>query len=393
MARTSRDPSGALLALVAMLAALVGCTGEDRDPEVGSETHFLTHCTGDCGPGLTCLCGVCTKACTGDSECSSYGERAACVPLPASPEASAGLTCAKGATCDAQCLTSADCTTLGADFRCDAGYCRRGTSTCPTPALVASEQTRSLLIDGRQRDYVLHVPAGYTGESPVPLVLDFHAMGSPAGWQADNSGFRELAEREGFLVAWPEGLDATWDLGPCCTLGSPTDDFAFARAIVRQLTTLACVDPKRIYATGFSLGAGMSYYLGCRQAELFAAVAASGMDLFVDAEATCQPSRPVTEISFRGTADTVVPYTGGVSSPPGHPEMLQTLLGAVGTFEKWAAVNGCDGEPSAPDTEGCSSYTSCENDTEVTLCSVEGQGQVMGSAERIWQTLSRHEMP
>jgi polyhydroxybutyrate depolymerase len=212
-------------------------------------------------------------------------------------------------------------------------------------------------------------------------------------WEQTNSGLKEVSDQQGPIVVWPQGADNTWNVGPCCAAVGAPDDFEFARAIVRQLSTEACIDPSRVYATGFSMGASMAYYLGCKQAEVFAAIAASSMDLFVDAQLECQPTRAMTEISFRGTSDTVVPYAGGASNPPGRPDLTNELLGAKGTFEKWASIDQCTGAPSAADANGCSSYSGCRDNTEVILCTTEGGGQIMGSATLAWQTLKRHSMP
>lgn len=218
-------------------------------------------------------------------------------------------------------------------------------------------------------------------------------MPSDAQWEEANSGFLALSDQEGFIVAWPQGIEGTWNIGPCCTTSSTVNDYGFARALVRQLSIEACIDPRRVYAVGFSMGGAMAYYLACKEAEVFASVAASSMDLFADSELTCQPSRAVSEISFRGTADTVVPYAGGASSPPGEPDVTANLLGAVGTFQKWESLDQCTGSPTPEDTNGCSTYSACQDGTQVTLCTTQGGGQVIGDANLAWDTLKNHPMP
>ena len=79
--------------------------------------------------------------------------------------------------------------------------------------------------------------------------------------------------------------------------------------------------------------------------------------------------------------------------PPGHPEMSFEVLGAVGTFKKWASIDQCTGTPSAEDANGCSTYSACQAGTEVTLCTTQGAGQVVGSASLAWDMLKRHPMP
>ena len=106
-------------------------------------------------------------------------------------------------------------------------------------------------------------------------------------------------------MAFPSGLTgpsgAAWNVGPCCVAN--VDDVAFTRALVAQISMTACIDPKRVYATGFSMGGGMAHYIACHAADVFAAVAPSAFDLLQENVGDCLPPRPITVISFRGSAD------------------------------------------------------------------------------------------
>jgi polyhydroxybutyrate depolymerase len=382
-----------LLGVVCLFVIIPCCKSDPQDPQTGTETNFLGHCDGTCGEGLTCLCGVCTKACTGANECAPLGASALCVPVVGQPDSGTAASCQQGATCDKVCVNARDCADLGTGYQCETGFCRKGNMICPGNALPPGDASREILVNGTSRAYLLHVPPSYSGNTPVPLVIDLHPLSLDAQWEKANSGFLALSDQEGFIAAWPQGIEITWNMGPCCTSSRAVDDFGFARALVRQLSTEACVDPKRVYAVGFSMGGSMAYYLACTEAEIFASIAVSSMDLFADSELACQPSRAVSEISFRGTADTVVQYAGGSGSPPGHPEFTNELLGAVGTFQKWAAIDQCTGSPTAEDANGCSTYSTCQDGTEVALCTSQGGGQVMGDAAIAWNALKRHPMP
>ena len=115
------------------------------------------------------------------------------------------------------------------------------------------------------------------------------------------------------------------------------DDVAFARALVSQVRDIACIDSSRVYAVGVLTGGGMAHYLGCHAADMFAAVSPASFDLLEENVDDCIPARPITIVSFRGTAEARVPYEGGPSSlVPGMP---LTFLGAQGTFEKWAEID------------------------------------------------------
>lgn len=376
-----------------VIAGHPGCGSSRTEPQTSTETHFLRYCDGDCGRDFDCVCGVCTRACTGTLDCSDLTSNTQCVPVTEGPALGSDGSCQQGATCDVTCTSRADCSTLGDDYDCDGGYCRKGNVVCPLQPLSPGDETREIVVGDMGRTYTWHIPSTYFGTSPVSLVLDFHPMDLGPEWEQSNSGFRELSDQEGFIVVWPHGVDTTWNLGPCCTASRTVDDLAFARAIVRQLSTHACIDPRRVYAVGTSIGAGMAYYLACQESEVFAAVAASSWDLLRDSDVACQPSRPVSEISFRGTDDTIVPYAGGATSPPGHPDMSMEVVGAEATFEKWASLDNCVGTPSTADANGCSTYSDCQDGAEVTLCSISGAGQTTGDATLAWGFLKRHPMP
>ena len=112
------------------------------------------------------------------------------------------------------------------------------------------------------RSYLLHVPPAYDGSKPVPLLVDFHAMPARgcrsdselALSGADRSGRRRHGLPDRALRPLGRGLERR----PCCVAN--VDDVAFTRALVAQVSTMACIDPKRVYATGFSMGGGMAHY-------------------------------------------------------------------------------------------------------------------------------------
>jgi polyhydroxybutyrate depolymerase len=266
--------------------------------------------------------------------------------------------------------------------------------TCvPGSTLPAGDTNASLQVGGTMRSYILHVPTTVTGQTPVPLVLDFHPILADDSYEATNSGYKALADQEGFVVAFPDGIDNAWNIGPCCTTSRTVDDLGFARALVTKIEGGGCIDPKRVYAVGYSMGGGMSHYLACNAADVFAAVAPAAFDLLQDSEEPCHPARPITEISFRGTADPIVPYAGGASNPPNGLNVTIHFLGAVGTFQKWAQLDGCTGSPSAADSNGCQTYSQCSAGVEVTLCTTQGGGHVTGSPQIGWAMLKKHPMP
>jgi polyhydroxybutyrate depolymerase len=264
--------------------------------------------------------------------------------------------------------------------------------TCLSPGLLAGDTTKSVVVGSTTRSYVLHVPSTYDGSKPVPLVLDFHAITGSGAAERKSSPYPEQTDPEGVIMAFPNGqagpLGAAWNVGPCCVAN--VDDVAFAKAIVTQVQSTACIDTKRVYAVGVSMGGGMAYYLACHAADVFAAVAPSAFDLMQEELSDCNPPRPITVISFRGTGDTVVPYEGGASSTV--PGMRVTFLGAQATFSQWKDIDQCTDSPSAEDSNGCSTHSACPGGVEVILCTKLGGNQEAGNASVAWPVLKRHTL-
>lgn len=266
-------------------------------------------------------------------------------------------------------------------------------ATCPLPSLNSGDMTRTVHVGSSSRSYVLHLPAAYDGSKAAPLIVDFHANGGSGSLERSTSLYPAVTDAEGVVMAFPTGLSgplgAAWNVGPCCV--ADVDDVAFSRALVADVKTIACIDAKHIYATGALTGGGMAYYLGCNAADVFAAIAAASFDLFEENVADCKPSRPISVISFRGTAEQLVPYAGGPSSfVPGMPV---TFLGAQATFQQWAELDQCTGSASSADVNGCSSYAGCQAGVEVILCTKQGGGDDMGNAAVAWPVLKRHRLP
>jgi polyhydroxybutyrate depolymerase len=268
-------------------------------------------------------------------------------------------------------------------------------ATCTSSVSPGKDTNMTLQVGSLSRSYVLHVPSAYDGKKPVPLILDFHGVGGTGASELVNSPYPDVTDAEGVVMAFPDGkkgpAGTAWNVGPCCVSeinGVPVDDVAFARALVADVQKIACIDPYRIYAVGILTGGGMAYYLACHAADVFAAVAPAAFDLLEENVDACKPSRAITEISFRGTAPSRVPYGGGDSSLVSG--MPITFLGAVPTFERWAQIDGCSGSASQPDSKGCSTYSSCRDGVEVTLCTKDGGSEDPGDPTIAWPMLKRH---
>jgi polyhydroxybutyrate depolymerase len=186
-------------------------------------------------------------------------------------------------------------------------------------------------------------------------VIVLHGGGGNARNAEAMTGFTRKAEREGFIVAYPEGTAAgrlglfTWNAGHCCgyAMEQRVDDVGFIGALIDRLQATHRIDPRRVYVTGMSNGAMMSHRLGIELSHRIAAIAPVVGAVFGD---EVRPRAPVSAIMINGMLDKSVPYGGGASGgvgarawdgTPGRPAVDQAAF--------WASANGCNAAPQTRD--------------------------------------------
>jgi polyhydroxybutyrate depolymerase len=256
----------------------------------------------------------------------------------------------------------------------------------------SGQQTVTLTSGGLQRVLALYVPSTYDGHHRLPLVLTLHGSQSDAVEQLVRSEMPSNAERYGFVVASPQGyLPASpgfrWNV-PGVTLrpGQPPDDEQFLSDAIDYLEANLCVDPRRVYGTGYSGGGRMISQYACDHADRLAAIApvaglragypTTGPGGPVPDPATCTPTRPVPVIAFAGTADPVNPYPGG-----GAPYWQ---YGVPQALARWAEINGCRRGPVTTSVTAHVdriSYSACRRGASVLLYRVAGGGHTWPGSE------------
>lgn len=149
----------------------------------------------------------------------------------------------------------------------------RPSGSRPTPAKEAprpGDQTLTMTWKGQKRVYTVHAPPGYTPSKPLPLVVVMHPYPADGAYAAQLTGFNAKADEEGFLVAYPNGVNQGYNALVCC--GSE-DDVGFIGAMTKRLVDTWKADPQRLYATGISNGADMSFRLAVELPGTLAAIA------------------------------------------------------------------------------------------------------------------------
>ena len=257
--------------------------------------------------------------------------------------------------------------------------------------LAPGDYSFTLKHQNRERSYIVHVPPAQPA-ADWPVVINLHGGGGHAKAQQRYSHMDVVADRAGFLAVYPNGTGAfgnrllTWNAGSCCGWAqkNEVDDVGFTRALVEDLARRAPIDRARIYATGLSNGAMMTYRLAVEAPDLIAAIAP------VAGAMVCLPfkaGRPISILHIHSVDDPRALYAGGLGPPfpftnvrVHHPPVEETI-------SHWVEFDGCPKQPEvAPPLHGTGrsaahtatriAYAPCHDGTEVALWKLAGPGHV-----------------
>jgi polyhydroxybutyrate depolymerase len=244
---------------------------------------------------------------------------------------------------------------------------------CATTTL--RNATLSLSVGGFTRTVIVHRPKSLDS-TPLSLVLNLHGSGSTALEQEEFTDMNSTANVDGFIVAYPQALipDGSgfdWNVPNVPLVGGRTvpahaaNDITFLTSLVKILENKYCIDPARVYATGFSGGAREVSQLACDDSTLFAAVApVSG----IRRPLPCATKRAVPVLSFHGSADPVDPFNG-------HGQKYWTYSVATGAKD-WASQDDCQSAKTSSPSKNVklTVYGACANGATVKLYEIKGEG-------------------
>lgn len=228
---------------------------------------------------------------------------------------------------------------------------------------------------GNTYAFELYRPSTHNKEA-VPLVTNWHGLGSNGPQQMAFSGYAELAEEEEFVVVAPTGLvgsntltGANWELPQNQQAGR--DDVQMAADLIDLVATMVCIDLDRVYATGMSNGGYFSSLLACRLNERIAAIFSVAAVMFPD---DCQASRAMGVGAIHGTDDVVVPFGGGGVSVLGQAPLFELVMPEQ--MKKFANEFDCEftREKLVGRETRLTVYSSCKDGVEVRFWAVEGGG-------------------
>jgi polyhydroxybutyrate depolymerase len=276
--------------------------------------------------------------------------------------------------------------------------------TAPAPSLKPGNHNLSLHFGDRTRRFIVHMPPQAREARPLPLVLSFHGGGGTARGQQDYSGADAVADREGFIVVYPEGTGVlprrlhTWNAGSCCGYARDhhVDDVGFIRALLDDLARRTPIEQHRIYATGLSNGGMMSYRLAAELGDRIAAIAPIAGGMVVD---SIRSPRPVPIMHIHSIDDPRAHYGGGLGPPFPftNVRVVQPVMDSV--IARWVRFDHCPtspavgdtvhGRPGSPSRDHAATpirYGPCADGTEFVLWKLTGAGHVWpGAGVQSWQ--------
>ncbi|GAA4538695.1 PHB depolymerase family esterase [Pseudonocardia xishanensis] len=228
----------------------------------------------------------------------------------------------------------------------------------PGVSAPAADRTVTLARPEGPREALVVRPASVAPGAPLVVVM--HGSGGTAQ-DMRSLGFDDLAARDGVVVAYPQGVGRTWNAGACCGRAASTgvDDVGYLSALVETLVGADGVDPRRVYAVGFSNGAMMSYTWACAGGALAGIGPVAGA-----VTGPCPSPTPVTVVAVAGTADDRVPLQG-------RPERGWASLDA--TLAPFLTADACGTGSTATDGDSTRTTWACGG-RGVTREVLSGQG-------------------
>ena len=235
---------------------------------------------------------------------------------------------------------------------------------------------------GFRRSYLIHIPKNYKRAEARPLVVALHGAFSTAEEMEEETGLSELADKEGFLVLYPNGITLFgwlqhWNAWHCCgrAMKDRVDDLGFVAMVIDEVCEHFNVDPSRIYMVGYSNGGMLAYLFAAQRPETLAAVAV------IAATIGSRPSEPEVRIPLarapvpvlvmHGREDDRVPYEGGSSGKNGH-----VYVSVKESIDFWLQADRASTVPQREERSGGrvikETWKGRDGDQEVVLYTLEG---------------------
>jgi polyhydroxybutyrate depolymerase len=255
-----------------------------------------------------------------------------------------------------------------------------------------SNNRESFKHDGLRRTFKIHLPSFYNKTVPSPLIIALHGRGGNGASMIliTRNGFNKLADKEDFIVVYPDGVELNWNDGRTDEKANDRahreniDDVGFISALIDFMIKKYNIDSKRVYVTGISNGAMMSYRLACELSQKITAIAPVDGSIPSMLISGCSPSGSISVLAINSINDPLVPFEGGEIYSGLRKIDLGKVISVNESIEFWVNRNKCSNDPvvtEVPDkdpldgTKAIKKQYICGIDgTEVVLYAINGGG-------------------
>ncbi len=250
----------------------------------------------------------------------------------------------------------------------------------------------SIRFAGLKRTYLIYIPSSYDKTRPMPLLIALHGGGGSGKHmiKLTRGGFNTLADKKGFIVVYPDGIEKNWNDGRSAqetgyrAHRENIDDVGFISALLDHLMEEFNIDQKRVYVTGMSNGAMMSYRLACQLSQRIAAIAPVTGNIPQNLCPACSPAMPTSVLAINNVLDPLMPWSDEDITDPWGMKKLGKVMPTSETIRFWVEHNNCTPtavitqEPDRDPHDGTrirkEVYGNGKESTEVILYAVEGGG-------------------
>lgn len=255
--------------------------------------------------------------------------------------------------------------------------------------LANNDKAFTLEWKGRERTYFVHLPPKYKRTENMPILFHLHGGGGTAKKtpKLTFGAFNRLADREGFIVVYPQGVKKQWNDGRKGDISvahrENIDDVGFITQIVKVLNTNYKIDNDKIYTTGMSNGGFMSTRLLCERPDIFRGGAVLTAQIGEEFVSKCNPEQGVAVLVMNGTDDKIVPYNGGEVKPFKWSKPRGVVLSTDDYVAMWQKRNDCKIKEETqllPDlkddgtTVEVTKYSDCKERGALVLYTINGGG-------------------
>jgi len=232
-----------------------------------------------------------------------------------------------------------------------------------------AQVTGTIQHNGITRNHITYAPSGYNGSTPVPLLFVLHGFTQSNTSIMNTTGFNAIAETNGFIAVYPNGVNNGWNTSSPFPGGSTANDVGYISALADTIIAQFNIDTTRIYSTGFSAGGYMSHKLACESPRCFAAIASVAGTINTPDANACAPSFTPGVLQVHGTSDNTVSYNGSIFSG----------LGVQAVLDLWVGLLNCDTPPvitTINSTVERRAYAPCDGQAQVVHDRISGGGHV-----------------